>query len=121
VAGAALELAARGKRARQLVVDTASSGKSFGLRRRARQLAERLAIAGGIDRYAAAIADLQQAPSCSERKAAVAELRALGDARAVPALKKARGRSSGFFGTGRPNACLRADAAAAIAELEGKK
>ena len=44
-------------------------------------------------------------------------LQALGDARAVPALQRARGRRSGWFGTGHPNGCLEKDAALALAAL----
>ena len=75
------------------------------------------------ERYKAAVHDLQNAKTCPDRKAAVDQLRELGDARAVPALKKARYRMrGGAFGIGdsNTNACLRADAEAAIEALAGE-
>ena len=71
----------------------------------------------------AALHDLETAPSCPERKAAIPKLVELGDERAIPALKKARYRMyGGLLGIGESNAnsCLKADAEAAIKELSGK-
>jgi len=70
--------------------------------------------------YDAAIRDLTKGKTCEQRKVAVARLRELGDARAIPALKKARYRMrGGILGVGdsNTNSCLKADAEAAIAEL----
>ena len=68
-----------------------------------------------------ALAQLKEGKKCEERRAAVATLRALGDKKAIPALKKARHRMyGGFLGIGKKNAnaCLRKDAKAAIKHLE---
>ncbi len=69
------------------------------------------------------IAALEEGRRCKERRAAVDKLVALGDVRAVPALKKARYRKvrGGFLGLESRNAngCLRRAADAAIAALEG--
>jgi len=77
-----------------------------------------------VDRAAllrAALRDLQGGRTCAARRAAVGRLRALGDPAAIPALRRARHRmEGGFLGLGEKNAnaCLRADADAAIAELK---
>jgi eukaryotic-like serine/threonine-protein kinase len=110
--------AAKDERAQKAVLALASQGKSFKVRQRAAAVAERFGIEDRIDRFEAASADLVQAPSCPERREAVLVLRQLKDARAVPLLKKARNRRTGWFGTGRPNSCLEKDAADAIADLE---
>jgi serine/threonine-protein kinase len=71
----------------------------------------------------AALHDLESGATCADRKQAVATLRDLGDARAIPALKKARYRGRGGvlgIGESNTNACLAADAKAAIVELGGK-
>jgi serine/threonine-protein kinase len=73
-------------------------------------------------KLAAAIHDLENGTSCAARKKAVAALRDLGDARAIPALKKARYRMRGTilgYGGRNVNACLTADATAAITALGG--
>jgi serine/threonine-protein kinase len=72
--------------------------------------------------YKAAVLDLVEGKTCPERKKAVAKLRQLGDARAIPALKKARSRQRGGvlgIGSSNTNACLRKDAEAAIVALGG--
>jgi hypothetical protein len=57
---------------------------------------------------------------CPRRKEAVAKLRALGDARAVPALKKALVRKGkGKWRKKNVNDCLIADAKAALVYLTG--
>lgn len=80
------------------------------------------ALGGATDdeKLKAALLDLDKGKTCEERKAAVARLRELDDARAVPALKRARYRMRGGvlgLGDANTNACLRADAEAAIAAL----
>ncbi len=68
-----------------------------------------------------AIAQLEDGKKCQERRKAVATLKALGDEKAIPALKKARRRMyGGILGIGKKNAnaCLRKDANAAIKHLE---
>jgi serine/threonine-protein kinase len=66
--------------------------------------------------------DLSEGATCEDRRRAVIALHSLGDARAIPALKKARSRvRGGMFGLGgsNTNKCLRADAEAAIVGLGG--
>jgi serine/threonine-protein kinase len=83
-------------------------------------------VASGADvdtRLKAALHDLETGATCADRKKAVAALRELGDARAIPALKRARYRGrGGLLGIGErnANACLKADADAAITALGGK-
>ena len=70
-----------------------------------------------------AIQDLETGATCAARKQAVATLRELGDARAIPALKKARFRMrGGVLGIGEKNSnyCLKAAAEAAITALGPK-
>jgi serine/threonine-protein kinase len=65
--------------------------------------------------------DLESGRTCAARKAAVGRLRELGDPSAIPALRRARVRErGGFLGMGAKNinACLRAEADAAIAHLK---
>lgn len=67
--------------------------------------------------------DLETGKTCPERRAAVLALQELGDARAVPELKRWRHRMyGGFVGLGESdaNACLTKDADAAIKALGGK-
>ena len=68
----------------------------------------------------AAIHDLEDGATCADRKAAIPKLVELGDPRAIPALKRARYRMVGGvlgIGASNSNACLRADAEAAIKAL----
>jgi len=70
----------------------------------------------------ATLLDLQSGATCTDRKAAVAKLVELGDPRAIPPLKTARFRMRGGvlgFGDSNTNACLKADAEAAIKALGG--
>jgi hypothetical protein len=108
-----------GDPARPYLIEVASRGKRFDARRRARAIAERKGFGGEIDQLESYTLDLQQGPSCAERKAAIAPLRALKDRRAIPALKKARGRDGGFLGLQEINGCLDKEAKEAIEFLEG--
>jgi hypothetical protein len=72
------------------------------------------------EKFKAAAYELDKGKTCEARKAAVAKLRDLGDARAVPLLKRARYRMrGGVLGVGdaNTNKCLKADAEAAMAAL----
>ncbi|MCE9572133.1 MAG: serine/threonine protein kinase [Deltaproteobacteria bacterium] len=71
-----------------------------------------------------AVQDLETGATCAARKQAVATLRELGDARAIPALKKARFRMrGGVLGIGEKNSnyCLKGAAEAAITALAPPK
>jgi serine/threonine protein kinase len=71
----------------------------------------------------AALHDLEASTTCTDRKAAIPKLVELGDPRAIPSLKRARYRMVGGvlgIGESNSNACLRADADAAIKALGGR-
>ena len=82
-------------------------------------------VAATVDRdteLKAAILDLQSSATCTDRRAAIPTLVALGDPRAIPPLKSARYRMRGGvlgIGDSNSNACLKADADAAIKALGG--
>ncbi len=70
----------------------------------------------------AALLDLQDGKTCTDRKAAVAKLVELGDPRAIPPLKSARYRMRGGvlgIGDSNTNGCLKLDAEKAIKALGG--
>ena len=74
------------------------------------------------DLYDQALRQLESGEHCEDRRAAVRELRSLGDPRAIPALRRARDRGAGRFSTDDrdSNRCLAVDAAAAIDELKSR-
>jgi hypothetical protein len=70
----------------------------------------------------AALHDLNDSQTCTDRKAAIPKLVELGDPRAIPALRSARYRMRGGvlgFAESNTNACLKTDAEAAIKALGG--
>jgi eukaryotic-like serine/threonine-protein kinase len=69
-----------------------------------------------------ALRQLESGERCDDRRAAVRQLRALGDPRAIPALRRARDRGAGRFARDDrdSNRCLAVDAAAAIDELKSR-
>jgi len=78
-------------------------------------------LGGSVDWLRAYSLDLQQEPTCEARREAVANLRALGDVRAVGALERAMvktSRSTAYRGR-KVNDCLSEDASAAIGYLRG--
>jgi hypothetical protein len=110
--------AANDPRAQKAVLELAARAKAWKTRQRATEVATRMGLADKIERFDAAVLDLAQAPSCNERRDALLVLRQLKDVRAVPAIKRARWRRSGFFNTGHPNACLEKDATDVLDELD---
>jgi serine/threonine-protein kinase len=73
-------------------------------------------------RFEALVAKLKRGKTCAERKAAVEGLEDLGDAKAIPHLRRARYRMRGGLagiGASNTNACLKAAAEAAIKQLGG--
>ena len=92
---------------------TSQSGRK-GAQRAAALLTE-FEQAGRIDQRGMALTELTEAPACEERLAAVKKLRALRDPRALPALRESIKRV--WFREDK-NACLRAEAAQTIVELE---
>ncbi|HEY1816864.1 MAG TPA: protein kinase [Kofleriaceae bacterium] len=70
----------------------------------------------------AALHDLEDSTTCTDRRAAISKLVALGDQRAILPLRRARYRMEGGvlgFNEHNSNACLKADAEAAIKALGG--
>jgi serine/threonine-protein kinase len=102
------------------LVAQASRGKTPAERARARELAEKLELGKQVDWLSSYALDLAEEKSCRDRRDAVLALRKLGDPRAIPALKKAKGRSGGFLGLQAVNGCLRSEADEAITFLETK-
>jgi hypothetical protein len=119
IAVAALDVLGKlGSAGESAVAEQASRGKVKELRRRARELADDMGILKQVDLVSSYSLDLQQGSSCKERREAIPKLRALRDQRAIPSLKKARGRSGGFLGLEDINDCLDKDAKEAIEFLE---
>ena len=127
VADAALEflgtLAATGDGAAAYqLIDLASSSKVSHRRHKAVSVADRVGLGDRVDRLGSYVLDLRLGESCPDRKAAVAKLRALGNKKAIPELRKARKRIRTEGGVVKKkvntNACLSADAAEAIRHLQ---
>jgi tetratricopeptide (TPR) repeat protein len=90
-------------------------------RKAVRPVIERQRLGDNVDWLRVYSLDLQQEPTCELRRAAVAKLRALGDARAVTALERAlvpTSRTPSYRGR-KLNECLAEDASAAIGFLRG--
>jgi tRNA A-37 threonylcarbamoyl transferase component Bud32/tetratricopeptide (TPR) repeat protein len=98
--------------ARDRVVEQASRHDDIDHRSQMRALSESLGLGDRIDRVRSYKLDLRQARKCAARQAAVAKLRALGDAGAIPALKRARARKG--------NGCLKRDAEDAVRYLDAQ-
>jgi serine/threonine-protein kinase len=99
----------------------ATVGDDPGRRHAAITLVERHGLGDLVDYLTSYQLDLDQLEGCPARKEAVAKLRALGDARAIPALQAAiarKGKTGKWKGKA-INQCLADDARAAIAFLEG--
>ena len=97
----------------------AVAGDDMPRRAAAGALVERLGFGGEVDWLAVYLKDLEQGEGCEIRKQAVGKLRALGDARAIPALEEAivrKGKTGKWKGK-RINKCLGAAARAAITFL----
>ena len=86
----------------------ASTHKHLELRRRATTIAERDGFSGKIDRVAGWSLDLAQVTGCEARRDVIVKLRGT-DARAIPALRRARAQK-----------CVAADATEAIAHLSSQ-
>jgi serine/threonine protein kinase len=107
--------------AEETLVRLASSSPVLRTRQHAMAVAEEVGLGGGIDRLGSYLLDLEQGETCTDRKDAVAKLRALGDKRAIASLSKAQERieTEGLLRRRtNVNACLRADVMEAIRYLE---
>jgi serine/threonine protein kinase len=85
-----------------------ASGQDLRLRAEAEKKARALGLGDKVDWLSAYVLDLEQGEQCQDRKEAVANLHALGDPRAIPALEKAiakRGKRAKKI-----NACLEQEA-----------
>jgi hypothetical protein len=104
------------------LVDLASSSKSRQKRHKAMNIASEVGLGDQVDRLGSYLLDLRRGETCRARKDAVASLRALGDKKAIPALRKARKRMRAEGGMVKQqvntNACLRADATEAVRYLQ---
>ena len=106
--------------ARPLLLKAAVS-QDLERRHAVRPVVERRKLLDQVDLIAAYTLDLDQEPTCEQRKEAVSHLRALNDPRAVPALDRAvvKKVKSGPY-RGKPfSPCLLDDAKAAIGYLRG--
>lgn len=112
--------AAQDEKAKTQLIDLASASKDLAKRQKALAVANEVGLGERVDLLASYTLDLQQGKTCDDRKVAVAELRALGDKRAIPALRKARSRPRGGLGRKRvnTNACLRGAANEAVRHLQ---
>ncbi|MEM9196115.1 MAG: hypothetical protein AAGF12_43520, partial [Myxococcota bacterium] len=112
--------AAQDEKAKTQLIDLASASKDLAKRQKALAVANEVGLGERVDLLASYTLDLQQGKTCDDRKVAVAELRALGDRRAIPALRKARSRPRGGLGRKRvnTNACLRGAANEAVKHLQ---
>lgn len=104
------------------LVDLASSSKVPRRRHKAASVANEVGLGDRIDLLGSYVLDLHQGETCQHRKAAVADLRGLGDKRVIPALRQARKRirseGGGVKKRINTNACLSADANEAIRYLQ---
>lgn len=104
------------------LVDLASSSKTPRRRHTALRVADEIGIGDQVDRLGSYLLDLEQGETCPLRKDAVGKLRALGNKKAIPALRKAkkRVRTEGSLIKRRvnTNACLKASANEAIRYLQ---
>lgn len=84
-------------------------------------VADEVGLGDQVDRMSSYLLDLEHGEDCAARKAAVANLRALGNKKAIPELRKARKRIRSEGGVIKrkinTNACLRTDANEAIRYL----
>jgi len=104
------------------IIDLASSSKSPRRRHKAMAVADEVGLGDQVDRLGSYLLDLEQGETCLVRKDAVGKLRALGNKKAIPPLRRARKRirTEGAFVKRKvnTNACLRTDAAEAIRYLQ---
>jgi tetratricopeptide (TPR) repeat protein len=104
------------------IVDLASSSKNARRRHTALRVADEAGLGDRVDRLGSYLLDLEQGESCLIRKEAVGKLRALGDKKAIPELRKARKRirieGPVMKRKVNTNACLKSTANEAIRYLQ---
>ena len=100
-------------------IGRAALSRTARVRHRARELIEQYEVTG-VDLRRSHEIDLVNGKRCSDRRAAVRQLRKLGDKRAIRALEKAQYKKGGVrFDRKNLNACLADDAKAAVRHLKG--
>ncbi len=108
-----------GKPASATLAQVATRDRRPDLRHEALEACERLGCTGQVDRVASYLLDLAQERRCEDRRPIVIKLKALGDKRALDALRKARGKSGGVYAVfGGGNDCMKAELDEAISSLE---
>lgn len=104
------------------LIDLASSSKIPRQRHTALRVADEAGLGDRVDRLGSYLLDLEQGETCDARREAVGNLRALGDKKAIPALRKARKRirTQGAVMKRKvnTNACLKTAANEAIRYLQ---
>jgi tetratricopeptide (TPR) repeat protein len=122
-ADAALDLVIEkiGAPAADLLEKVANDGGDLERRQRAAAALEDIGEGKRVDQVSLSILELKKAGSCEEKKVVVVKLKALGDVRALPALRALGGRRLGplRFG-GADTRCMRQELAAAMAALGDK-
>jgi hypothetical protein len=98
----------------------AATDQDMDRRTAVRPLIDKLKLGDKIDWFTVYSLDLDQGTTCEKRRPAIAKLRALGDARAIPPLEKAITRKSGKGKRAKPtNQCLIDEAMSALTYLRG--
>jgi tetratricopeptide (TPR) repeat protein len=114
-----------GAPAADLLEKVANEGNDLARRRRAAAALDEMGKGDRVDKVGLLLLELKKAQTCEERKELVEKLRALGDQRALPALKAMRPRGGinrfmARLGGGSGSACMKKELADAIKELEDK-
>jgi tRNA A-37 threonylcarbamoyl transferase component Bud32 len=104
----------------KLLSTLASTHRKRRVRAAARKRLEARGAAGRIDEVAALSKDLLQTGSCKKKRSIVKRLQALGDVRALPALRRARRAKGGFLGWSKINRCIYRQLKEAIEALEAR-
>jgi hypothetical protein len=94
-----------------------TDNRSAEVRARARAAVVRLGAAAPVDWLKLHLADLRQARSCAEKREAIAKLKALGDRRALPDLRRMYHARYGFLGRKRAHACVHGELGEVIDSL----
>jgi serine/threonine-protein kinase len=100
------------------LVRLSTEARTADMRRRAMAAVTRLGSAARLDRYRVLSSDLKEAKTCAEKRDAILALKALGDRRAIPELKRMYHARYGFLGRKVAHACVRPELGEALKALE---